>query len=592
MYRTHTCGELRLADKGKKVTLAGWVQKSRKLGGMTFIDLRDRYGITQLVVEADAREDLVQAAASLGREYVIQAVGEVLERQSKNPKMPTGDIEIRLESINILNKSVTPPFTIEENSDGGEDLRARYRYLDLRRPPLQRALALRHRLAQEIRSYLDRQGFMEIETPYLIKSTPEGARDFVVPSRMNPGCFYALPQSPQTFKQLLMVSGYDRYFQIVRCFRDEDLRADRQPEFTQIDCEMSFVDQEDVLATFEGMMRQMFKNALGVDIPDPLPRMSWYEAMDKYGSDKPDIRFAMTINDVSALVKGCGFSVFDSAEYIGAICVSGCADYTRKQLDELTEWVKRPQVGAKGLVYVKLNHDGSIKSSIDKFYTPEQLSKVADACGGRGGDLLLLLCGPKRKTQTQLGVLRIEMGNSLGLRNPKDFAPLWVVDFPLLEWDDETSRFYAMHHPFTAPKPEHEQLFYSDKKEDLEKVCANAYDFVLNGTELGGGSIRIHDAAMQQRMFEVLGISKEDAEYKFGFIINAFKFGAPPHGGLAFGFDRVCALFGGQETIRDYIAFPKNNQGRDVMIDSPSQIDAVQMEELFLESTFKGGEQQ
>ena len=592
MYRTHTCGELRLADKGKKVTLAGWVQKSRKLGGMTFIDLRDRYGITQLVVEADAREDLVQAAASLGREYVIQAVGEVLERQSKNPKMPTGDIEIRLESINILNKSVTPPFTIEENSDGGEDLRARYRYLDLRRPPLQRALALRHRLAQEIRSYLDRQGFMEIETPYLIKSTPEGARDFVVPSRMNPGCFYALPQSPQTFKQLLMVSGYDRYFQIVRCFRDEDLRADRQPEFTQIDCEMSFVDQEDVLATFEGMMRQMFKNALGVDIPDPLPRMSWYEAMDKYGSDKPDIRFAMTINDVSALVKGCGFSVFDSAEYIGAICVSGCADCTRKQLDELTEWVKRPQVGAKGLVYMKLNHDGSIKSSIDKFYTPEQLSKVAEACGGRGGDLLLLLCGPKRKTQTQLGVLRIEMGNRLGLRNPKDFAPLWVVDFPLLEWDDETSRFYAMHHPFTAPKPEHEQLFYSDKKEDLEKVCANAYDFVLNGTELGGGSIRIHDAAMQQRMFEVLGISKEDAEYKFGFIINAFKFGAPPHGGLAFGFDRVCALFGGQETIRDYIAFPKNNQGRDVMIDSPSQIDAVQMEELFLESTFKGGEQQ
>ena len=592
MYRTHTCGELRLANAGQEVTLSGWVQRSRRLGGMTFIDLRDRYGITQLVVEADAREDLVQAAASLGREYVIQAVGEVLERQSKNPKMPTGDIEIRLESINILNKSVTPPFTIEENSDGGEDLRARYRYLDLRRPPLQRALALRHRLAQEIRSYLDRQGFMEIETPYLIKSTPEGARDFVVPSRMNPGCFYALPQSPQTFKQLLMVSGYDRYFQIVRCFRDEDLRADRQPEFTQIDCEMSFVDQEDVLATFEGMMRQMFKNALGVDIPDPLPRMSWYEAMDKYGSDKPDIRFAMTINDVSALVKGCGFSVFDSAEYIGAICVSGCADYTRKQLDELTEWVKRPQVGAKGLVYVKLNHDGSIKSSIDKFYTPEQLSKVAEACGGRGGDLLLLLCGPKRKTQTQLGVLRIEMGNRLGLRNPKDFAPLWVVDFPLLEWDDETSRFYAMHHPFTAPKPEHEQLFYSDKKEDLEKVCANAYDFVLNGTELGGGSIRIHDAAMQQRMFEVLGISKEDAEYKFGFIINAFKFGAPPHGGLAFGFDRVCALFGGQETIRDYIAFPKNNQGRDVMIDSPSQIDAVQMEELFLESTFKGGEQQ
>ena len=587
MYRSNTCGELRLSDKGKKVTLAGWVQKTRKLGGMTFIDLRDRYGITQLVVETDADPALVETAAGLGREYVIQAVGEVVERASKNPKMPTGDVEIRLESINVLNKSVTPPFTIEENSDGGEDLRAKYRYLDLRRPPLQRALALRHRLAQEIRNYLDEQGFMEIETPYLIKSTPEGARDFVVPSRMNPGTFYALPQSPQTFKQLLMVAGYDRYFQIVRCFRDEDLRADRQPEFTQIDCEMSFVEQEDVLNTFEGMMRRMFKNALGVDIPDPLPRMRWYDAMDSYGSDKPDVRFGMKIHDITTLVKGEGFSVFDSSEYVGAIAAEGCAEYTRKQLDELTEWVKRPQVGAKGLVYIKLNADGSVKSSVDKFFSAEKLQEVAEACEAKPGDLILVLCGAKRKTQTQLGVLRIEMGGRLGLRDPKVFAPLWIVDFPLLEWSEEDGRFYAMHHPFTAPKPEHEQWFYSDKKEDLERVCANAYDFVLNGTELGGGSIRIHDAAMQSRMFDVLGISREDAEYKFGFITNAFKFGAPPHGGLAFGFDRVCALFGGQETIRDYIAFPKNNQGRDVMIDSPSKIDQSQMDELYLQSTYK-----
>lgn len=585
MYRTHTCGQLRVENVGQTVTLAGWVQKSRKLGGMTFIDLRDRYGITQLVVEADADAALVQTVSELGREYVIQAQGVVLERQSKNPKMPTGDIEIKVDSINILNRSVTPPFTIEENSDGGEDIRAKYRYLDLRRPPLQRALALRHRLAQEVRNYLDAQGFMEIETPYLIKSTPEGARDFVVPSRMNPGTFYALPQSPQTFKQLLMVAGYDRYFQIVRCFRDEDLRADRQPEFTQIDCEMSFVEQEDVLNTFEGMMRQMFKNALGIDIANPIPRMSWYDAMDNYGSDKPDIRFGMKINDITSLVQGSGFSVFDSSEYIGAIAVPGCAEYTRKQLDELTEWVKRPQVGAKSLVYIKLAADGSIKSSVDKFYTPEQLKAVAEACGASCGDLVLVLCGPRRKTQNQLGVLRIEMGNRLGLRKPDEFAPLWVVDFPLLEWSEEDGRFYAMHHPFTAPKPEHENWFYSDKKEDLERVCANAYDFVLNGTELGGGSIRIHNADMQSRMFEVLGISKEEAEYKFGFIINAFKFGAPPHGGLAFGFDRVCALFGGQETIRDYIAFPKNNQGRDVMIDSPSYIDQEQMDELFLHST-------
>ncbi len=593
MYRTHTCGELRISDVGKTVTLAGWVQRTRKLGGMTFIDLRDRYGITQLALDGTAAEELAAAANSLGREYVIQATGEVIERQSKNTKMPTGDIEIRLTGINVLNKAQTPPFTIEDVSDGGEELRARYRYLDLRRNPLKKALELRHRLAHEVRNYLDGQGFMEIETPYLIKSTPEGARDFVVPSRMNPGQFYALPQSPQTFKQLLMVAGYDRYFQIVRCFRDEDLRADRQPEFTQIDCEMSFVERDDVLDTFEGMMRTLFKNVLDVEIANPIPRMSWFDAMDRYGSDKPDIRYGMTIHEITADVQGHGFSVFDSVEYVGAIAVEGIADYTRKQTDELTEWVKRPQVGAKGLVYIKYNADGSIKSSVDKFYTSEELKAVAEKTGAKPGDMVLVLCGPKRKTQTMLGVLRIEMGNRLGLRDPHVFAPLWVVDFPLLEWDDETNRFYAMHHPFTAPKPEHLDLFYSDRKEDLEKVCANAYDFVLNGTELGGGSIRIHDAKVQQRMFEVLGFSDEDAQYKFGFIINAFKFGAPPHGGLAFGFDRMCALFGGQETIRDFIAFPKNNQGRDVMIDSPSYIDQVQMDELCLVSTAeKAGEQE
>ena len=581
MYRTKTCGELRIENKGEKVTLAGWVQKARKLGGMTFIDLRDRYGITQLVVEADAPAELVETATSLGREFVIQAVGEVVEREAKNAKMATGDIEIRLEKINILNKSVTPPFTIEEESDGGEDLRAKYRYLDLRRAPLQRALALRHKVAHEVRNYLDAKGFMEIETPYLIKSTPEGARDFVVPSRMNPGQFYALPQSPQTFKQLLMVAGYDRYFQIVRCFRDEDLRADRQPEFTQIDCEMSFVEQEDVLNTFEGMMRTLFKNVLDVDIPNPLPRMSWYDAMDKYGSDKPDVRFGMTIHEITSEVKGKGFSVLDDAAYVGAIAVPGAAEYTRKQVDELTEWVKRPQVGAKGLIYIRVNADGTYKSSIDKFYAPEDLEKIAAAVEAKAGDLILVMSGPaKRKVQTMLGVLRLEMGGRLGYRDPKVFAPLWIVDFPLLEWDDETQRFYAMHHPFTAPKPEHEKRFYSNEKEDLERVCANAYDFVLNGNELGGGSIRIHNADMQKRMFEVLGIGPEEAEYKFGFIINAFKFGAPPHGGLAFGFDRVCALMGGQDTIRDYIAFPKNNQGRDVMIDSPSQIDDTQLDEL------------
>ena len=582
-FRTNTCGELRISDVGRKVVLAGWVQKSRKLGGMTFIDLRDRYGITQLVVETDAPEELVSTATSLGREFVIQVEGEVVERQSKNPKMDTGDIEIKLSAINVLNKSVTPPFTIEDESNGGEDIRAKYRYLDLRRNPLKNALMLRHKIAHEVRNFLDSKGFMEIETPYLIKSTPEGARDFVVPSRMNPGEFYALPQSPQTFKQLLMVAGYDRYFQIVRCFRDEDLRADRQPEFTQIDCEMSFVEQEDVLGTFEEMMRNLFKNVLDVEIANPIPRMKWCDAMDNYGSDKPDIRFGMTIHDITAQAQGHGFSVFDSVEYVGAISVPGASEYTRKQIDELTEWVKRPQVGAKGLVYIKYNADGSVKSSVDKFYTPEQVKAMAEAAGAVAGDLVLILCGGRRKTQTMLGVLRIEMGNRLGLRNPKEFAPLWIVDFPLLEWDDETQRFYAMHHPFTAPKPEQLELFYSDRKEDLEQVCANAYDFVLNGTELGGGSIRIHEASLQERMFEVLGISKEDAEYKFGFIINAFKFGAPPHGGLAFGFDRVCALFGGCDSIRDYIAFPKNNQGRDVMIDSPSRIDQSQLDELYLD---------
>ena len=581
MYRTHTCGELRIANKGERVTLAGWVQKARKLGGMTFIDLRDRYGITQLVVEADAPAELVETATSLGREFVIQATGEVVERQAKNAKMPTGDIEIKLSGITILNKSVTPPFTIEDESDGGDDIRMKYRYLDLRRGPLRRALTLRHRVAHEVRNYLDAKGFMEIETPYLIKSTPEGARDFVVPSRMNPGQFYALPQSPQTFKQLLMVAGYDRYFQIVRCFRDEDLRADRQPEFTQIDCEMSFVEQEDVLNTFEGMMRTLFKNVLDVDIPNPLPRMTWYDAMDNYGSDKPDVRFGMTIHEITEVAKGKGFGVLDGAAYIGAIAVPGAAEYTRKQVDELTEWVKRPQVGAKGLIYIRVNADGTYKSSIDKFYGAEDLAKIVATAEAKPGDLLLVMSGDnKRKVQTMLGVLRLEMGNRLGFRDPKVFAPLWIVDFPLLEWDDETQRFYAMHHPFTAPKPEHEKWFYSNKKEDLERVCANAYDFVLNGNELGGGSIRIHNADMQKRMFEVLGIGEEEAELKFGFIINAFQFGAPPHGGLAFGFDRVCALMGGSDSIRDYIAFPKNNQGRDVMIDSPSEIDQTQLDEL------------
>ncbi|GAB1473792.1 aspartate--tRNA ligase [Bacteroidota bacterium] len=596
MYRTHTCGELRITNTGEKVTLAGWVQRIRKMGGMSFIDLRDRYGITQLVVDDSSGQELNDEAEKLGREYVIQAVGVVSERTSKNSKIPTGDIEVKINSLKVLNASVTPPFTIEDETDGGEEIRAKYRYIDLRRNPLKRALELRHKMAQETRKYLDSIGFIEVETPVLIKSTPEGARDFVVPSRMNPGEFYALPQSPQQFKQLLMVAGYDKYFQIVRCFRDEDLRADRQPEFTQIDCEMSFVEREDILNTFEGMTKALFKNVLGLEFNESFPRISYADAMKYYGSDKPDIRFGMKITELKNvgeinqapvdMVGGKNFVVFDSAEYVAAICVEGAASYTRKQLDELTEWVKRPQIGAKGLVYIRVAEDG-IKSSVDKFYSPEDLATIANHTGAKVGDLVLILAGDRKRTRDAMGTLRIEMGNRLGLRKSDHYAPLWVYDFPLLEWDEETQRFYAMHHPFTSPKPEDMEKFYSSDKNEIAQVAANAYDFVLNGTEIGGGSIRIHDSAVQKRMFEVLGFSADEAEYKFGFIINAFRYGAPPHGGIAFGFDRFCALFGGQETIRDYIAFPKNNAGRDVMLDAPSRIDDVQMDELFLKSTFR-----
>ena len=576
MYRTHTCGELRLANLSQQVTLAGWVQKVRNLGAMTFIDIRDRYGITQLVVEEHSSADIKEIAAQLGREYVIQATGKVVERSSKNTKIPTGEIEVVLDNLKILNAAQTPPFTIEDNSDGGDDVRMRYRFLDLRRNPLKNALILRHRIAQATRSYLDSKGFLEIETPYLIKSTPEGARDFVVPSRMNPGQFYALPQSPQTFKQLLMVSGYDRYFQIVRCFRDEDLRADRQPEFTQIDCEMSFVDRDDVLELFEGMAKYLFKNILDIDFTESFPRMTWADAMARYGSDKPDIRFGMTFNDITLLAQGKGFGVFDSAEYIGAICAEGCAGYTRKQLDGLTEFVKRPQIGAKGMVYVRCEADGSFKSSVDKFYTQDDLRAWAAKCNAKPGDLLLILSGARKQTLSALCELRLEMGNRLGLRDHKNFAPLWVIDFPLLEWDDETQRFYAMHHPFTSPKLEDIDLFDTDPG----KVRANAYDFVVNGVEVGGGSLRIFDSNLQRKMFEVLGFTDESAEKQFGFLMNAFKYGAPPHGGIAFGFDRLCALFGGADSIRDFIAFPKNNAGRDMMIDSPSEISDEQLKEL------------
>lgn len=575
MYRTHTCGELRIKDVNKSVSLSGWVQKIRNLGAMTFIDLRDRYGITQLVIEESASEEIKKQVDKLGREFVIQVKGKVVERASKNNKIPTGEIEILISDLILLSRSELPPFTIEDNTDGGDEIRMKYRYLDLRRNAVRKNLELRHRMAHLVRNYLDGQQFMEVETPVLIKSTPEGARDFVVPSRMNQGQFYALPQSPQTFKQLLMVAGFDRYYQIVKCFRDEDLRADRQPEFTQIDCEMSFVQREDVLEIFEGMIRHLFKEIKGINIPK-LPRMSWNDAMEYYGCDKPDIRFGMQFVNLSGIAKNKDFAVFNSAEYIGAICVPACASYTRKQLDELTEFVKRPQLGAKGLVYVKYNEDGTFKSSVDKFYSEEDLKSWVTACGAKPGDLLLILCGPKNKTLPQLCSLRLEMGERLGLRDKNVYKPLWVVDFPLLEWDEETQRFYAMHHPFTSPNPEDVERMESAPG----AVRANAYDMVINGVEVGGGSIRIHDTELQQRMFRCLGFTPEQAEKQFGFLLNAFKYGAPPHGGIAFGFDRLVSMFAGLDSIRDTIAFPKNNSGRDVMIDSPSEISEEQFKEL------------
>ena len=577
MYRTHTCGSLRIEHKNETVTLAGWVQKVRNLGAMTFIDLRDRYGLTQIVVEENSDAEVRETALKVGREWVLQVTGTVLERQSKNPKMPTGDIEVAATAIRVLNEAQTPPFTIEENSDGGDDLRMKYRYLDLRRPPLQRNMILRHKMAQEIRRFLDQEGFLEIETPYLVGSTPEGARDFIVPSRMNPNQFYALPQSPQTLKQLLMVAGYDRYFQIVRCFRDEDLRADRQPEFTQIDCEMAFVEQEDIITIFENWAKHMFREVMGIDFKEPFRRMPWIEAMEKYGSDKPDLRFGMEFADLTDLAKGHGFSVFDDAEYITGFAATGCATYTRKQIDALTEFVKRPQVGAKGLIWIRVEENGT-KSSIDKFYSPEEVKAMADRCGAKAGDMVFILCGKKFKALTQLCALRLEVGQQLGLRDPKRFAPLWVVDSPMFEWDEETERFYAMHHPFTSPKPEDVEFLESAPG----RVRANAYDFVCNGTEIGGGSIRIHDAKLQATIFKCLGFTPERAQEQFGFLMNAFKFGAPPHGGLAFGFDRLCSLFGGSESIRDYIAFPKNNAGRDVMLDAPGYVDQTQLDELYL----------
>ena len=578
MYRSHTCGELRMAHVGQSVTLAGWVQKVRNLGAMTFIDLRDRYGISQIVVEENSPAPIREAAAKLGREFVVQVTGNVIERSSKNPKMPTGDIEVAATELTILNEAQTPPFTIEENSDGGDDLRMKYRYLDLRRPPLQRNMELRHRMAYAIRTFLNNEGFLEIETPYLVGSTPEGARDFVVPSRMNPNQFYALPQSPQTLKQLLMVAGYDRYFQIVRCFRDEDLRADRQPEFTQIDCEMSFVEQEDGLGIFERWAKYMFKDVMNIDFTEPFQRMPWIEAMEKYGSDKPDLRFGMEFHDITDLAHGHSFPVFDDAEYVVGFAATGCAGYTRKQIDALTEYVKRPQVGAKGLVWIRMDEQGNLKSSVDKFYSADDLKAMAERMDAKPGDLMLVLCGKKFKALTQLCALRLHVAELLGLRDPKKFAPLWVVDFPMFEWDDETERYYAMHHPFTSPKPEDVPYLESDPG----RVRANAYDFVCNGTEIGGGSIRIHDAQLQALIFKILGFTPEKAEEQFGFLMNAFKFGAPPHGGLAFGFDRLCSLFGGSESIRDFIAFPKNNAGRDVMLDAPSVIDQAQIDELYL----------
>ena len=580
MHRSHTCGELRPDHIGQTVTLSGWVQRARDLGGLTFVDLRDRYGITQLAFNMDTNADLCGQARKLGREFVIQAIGTVCERESKNPQIPTGEIEIQVSELNILNAADTPPFTIEDDTDGGDDLRMQYRYLDLRRGPVQRNLFLRHRINIETRKYLDSIDFIDVETPVLIKSTPEGARDFVVPSRMNPGQFYALPQSPQTFKQLLMVSGFDKYYQIVKCFRDEDLRADRQPEFTQVDCEMSFVEQEDILNTFEGLVRHLFQTVLDREIGD-FPRMTYDEAMEKYGIDKPDLRFGMEFRDMAPVTQGVGFNVFDSAEAVLGIVVPGAAEYTRKQLDGLTDWVKRPQIGARGLVYCKINEDGSFKSSVDKFYDQDALAKWAAHTGAGKGDLILVLCGDLNATRKQLAELRLHMGSELGLRDPFDFKPLWVVDFPLLEWDEETERYHAMHHPFTSPKPEHMDLIDSNPG----AVRANAYDMVINGVEIGGGSIRIHDKAIQARMFDLLGFTPEEAEAQFGFLMNAFRYGAPPHGGLALGFDRLCSLLGGVNTIRDFIAFPKNNQGRDVMIDAPSAIHQEQYDELFLAST-------
>ncbi|MBL4733942.1 MAG: aspartate--tRNA ligase [Flavobacteriales bacterium] len=577
MLRTNTCGELRKTAVENSVTLSGWVQKSRDLGGMTFIDLRDRYGITQLVFNMDVDSGLCEEARKLGREFVISITGKVVERSNKNPDLPTGDVEVTVESMTILNRSNTPPFTIEDETDGGEDLRMKYRYLDLRRGPMKRSIELRHKVLQETRKYLDGQGFLEIETPVLIKSTPEGARDFVVPSRMNPTQFYALPQSPQTFKQLLMVGGFDKYFQIVRCFRDEDLRADRQPEFTQIDCEMAFVEREDILVTFEGLVKHILKEIKGSDLPD-FPIITYADAMAKYGSDKPDTRFEMTFVELNNVAQGKGFNVFDDAELVVGICARGSAEYSRKQLDALTDYVRRPQIGAKGLVYLKYNEDGTTKSSVDKFYDEAARMEICQAMDAKSGDLILILSGDLAHTQKAMSELRLEMGSQLGLRDNSSFSPLWVVDFPLLEWDEESKRFHAMHHPFTSPNPEDANKLQSDPG----SVNANAYDMVINGVELGGGSIRIHQRKMQEQMFDALGFTKEEAEAQFGFLLGAFEYGAPPHGGIAFGFDRLVALIGGSETIRDYIAFPKNNAGRDVMLDAPSEISREQLDELHL----------
>ena len=587
MFRTHTCGELRISDANKQVTLSGWVQRSRKMGGMTFIDLRDRYGITQLVFNEEINAELCERANKLGREFVIQITGTVNERFSKNANIPTGDIEIIVSELNVLNTAMTPPFTIEDNTDGGDDIRMKYRYLDLRRNAVRSNLELRHKMTIEVRKYLDSLGFIEVETPVLIGSTPEGARDFIVPSRMNPGQFYALPQSPQTLKQLLMVSGFDRYFQIAKCFRDEDLRADRQPEFTQIDCEMSFVEQEDIITTFEGMAKHLFKTLRGVELTEPFQRMAWADAMKYYGSDKPDLRFGMKFVELMDIMKGHGFSVFDNAAYIGGICAEGAATYTRKQLDALTEFVKKPQIGAKGMVYARVEADGTVKSSVDKFYTQEVLLQMKEAFGAKPGDLILILSGDDAmKTRKQLCELRLEMGSQLGLRDKNKFVCLWVIDFPMFEWSEEESRLMAMHHPFTHPKEEDIPLLDTDPA----AVRADAYDMVVNGVEVGGGSIRIHDAQLQAKMFEILGFTPEKAEAQFGFLMNAFKYGAPPHGGLAYGLDRWVSLFAGLDSIRDCIAFPKNNSGRDVMLDAPSAIDQTQLDELNLIVDFKEGE--